>query len=311
MTNKEGGRLRNLHGELYVPKGLKVIELADDYEGHGDRSEKPAIEYGNKLDLHKAIFEKTAGLEVRHTGTEISINGKRMDKIAALTHLIQNFMLREKQAKAVIANAADKKVVNYRVAFPEFVVDFCKQAAPGDPIDQTMQSITSSPPFPSPPSGLEQTMLGSVQSIYPQQEALPVLPTSANLVGNEQIYDPRLPDPRTMALGYQAAQSGQKEVFDTTMIGSLLKNVRSDSAVDKYLGDLMKGVDRLGRILFSFYWHGDEMQERYGKRDMPELEESLRNAFEAVGDVVLFLKQKTVEPFPEEGFNGDLSDTAD
>lgn len=311
FTNKEGGRMRNLHGEFYVPKGMKVIELAKDYEGHGDRSEKPAVEYGNKLDLHKAIFEKTSSLEVRHTGSEVSINGKAMDKIAALTHLIQNFMLREKQAKAVIANAEAKKVVNYRVAFPEYVVEFAKQAAPGDPIDQTMQSITGSPPFPSPPSGLEQTMLGSVQSIYPQQEALPVLPTSANLVGNEQIYDPRLPDPRTMALGYQAAQSGQKEVFDTTMIGSLLKNVRSDSVVDKYLGDLMKGVDRLGRILFSFYWHGDEMQERYGKRDMPELEESLRNAFEAVGDVVLFLKQKTVEPFPEEGFSGDLSDTAD
>jgi len=53
------------------------------------------------------------------------------------------------------------------------------------------------------------------------------------------------------------------------------------------------------------------MQDRYGKKDMPELEESLRNAFEAVGDVVLFLKQKTVEPFPDEGFSADLSDTAD
>jgi hypothetical protein len=73
----------------------------------------------------------------------------------------------------------------------------------------------------------------------------------------------------------------------------------------------MKGMDRIGRILFSFYWHGEEMQDRYGKKDMPELEESLRNAFEAVGDVVLFLKQKTVEPFPEEGFSPDLGNTAD
>lgn len=310
LTNKTGGRMRNMHGEIFIPGDLKVIELASPDAEHGDRSEKPAISYGNQLDLHKAIFEKTAGLDVRHTGSEVSINGNNMDKVAAVIHLIKDWCLREKQARAIVDNARDNKAVSYRVAFPEGYQQFFKAAAPGDMIDQRMQSTTGAPPFPSPPSGLEQTMLGSVQSIYPQQEALPVMPSSVNLVGNEQVYDPRLPDPKTMAIGYRAQQTGQKEVFDTSMIGSLLKNVRSDSIVDKYLGDLMKGMDRIGRILFSFYWHGEEMQDRYGKKDMPELEESLRNAFEAVGDVVLFLKQKTVEPFPEEGFNGDLTDTA-
>lgn len=33
---------------------------------------------------------------------------------------------------------------------------------------------------------------------------------------------------------------------------------------------------------------------------MPELEDSLRNAFEMLGDVILFLKQKTIEPYPDE-----------
>ena len=311
LTNKEGGRIRNLHNEIYVPNGTKVIELSPPGDDHGDRSEKPAIEYGNKLDLHKAIFEKTAGLEVRHTGSEVTVNGRSFDKTAAVIHLIQDWCLREKQAKAVIKNASEKKVVSYRVSFPEGYAQFFKAAAPGDMIDQRMQPTTGAPPFPSPPSGLEQTMLGSVQSVYPQQEALPVMPSSVNLVGNEQVYDPRLPDPKTMAIGYKAQQTGQKEVFDTSMVGSLLKNVRGDTMVDKYLGDLMKGLDRIGRILFSFYWHGEEMQDRYGKKDMPELEESLRNAFEAVGDVVLFLKQKTVEPFPGEGFSPDLTNTAD
>lgn len=311
LTNKEGGRMRNMHNEFYVPQGTKVIELEAAGTDHADRSEKPAIEYGNQLDVQKAIFEKTAGLQIRHTGSEVDVNGVKLSPTDATIHLIQNWCLREKQAKAIIKNASDNKVVKYRVDFPEgYEQLFIKRAAPGDQIDRTMMSTLGAPPFPSPPSGLEQTMLGSVQSQYPQQEALPVMPSSVNLVGNEQVYDPRLPDPRTMAIGYQAAQTGQKEVFDTSMIGSLLKNVRSDSMVDKYLGDLMKGMDRIGRILFSFYWHGEEMQDRYGKKDMPELEESLRNAFEAVGDVVLFLKQKTVEPFPDEGFTPDLSDTS-
>jgi hypothetical protein len=38
---------------------------------------------------------------------------------------------------------------------------------------------------------------------------------------------------------------------------------------------------------------------------MPELEDSLRNAFEMLGDVILFLKQKTIEPYPEES-SGDV-----
>jgi hypothetical protein len=96
-----------------------------------------------------------------------------------------------------------------------------------------------------------------------------------------------------------AANSGQKEVFDTAMVGSMLRAVRDDSLVDRYMGELTKGLDKLGRILFMFYWHGDRFAERYGKADMPELEDSLRNAFEMLGDVILFLKQKTIEPYPD------------
>ena len=69
--------------------------------------------------------------------------------------------------------------------------------------------------------------------------------------------------------------------------------------VDKYLSDLMKGMDRVGRIMFMFYWHQDDFADRYGKTDLPELEDSLRNTFEALGDLVLFLKQKSIES-PED-----------
>jgi hypothetical protein len=56
-----------------------------------------------------------------------------------------------------------------------------------------------------------------------------------------------------------------------------------------------------------FYWHGDEFAERYGKQDMPELEDSLRNAFEQAGDVVLFLRQKAVNPQGDGSTAIDLS----
>jgi hypothetical protein len=43
-----------------------------------------------------------------------------------------------------------------------------------------------------------------------------------------------------------------------------------------------------------FYWHNEEFEDRYGKQDLPELEDSLRNAFETLGDLTLFLMEKTV-----------------
>jgi len=76
------------------------------------------------------------------------------------------------------------------------------------------------------------------------------------------------------------------------------------------LSILVESVDALGRLLFNFYWHQEEFEDRYGKSDMPELEDSIRNAFEAVGDVTLYLKEKTIEsPFDDGDI--DLDDVAE
>jgi hypothetical protein len=116
-----------------------------------------------------------------------------------------------------------------------------------------------------------------------------------------QIYNPNTTlDRNEVGKIRRAANTGQKEIFDTAMVGTMLRSVRDDTMVDQYMGPLAKGMDSLGRILFMFYWHGDEFADRYGKSDMPELEDSLRNSFEAVGDVLQFLKKKTIEPYPEE-----------
>ena len=95
----------------------------------------------------------------------------------ALIHLVRDASLREKQARTILEEAKQNKVVNYRVHLPtkEDAGDLIKSAAPGDPIDPSMQGSTSAPAFPTPPSGMESTLLGSVQSTYPQQQALPAM----------------------------------------------------------------------------------------------------------------------------------------
>lgn len=301
VTDKPGVRIKSINGDLYVPGNFKAVKLSGD-SCCGDG----AIVPGDLNDLQHAIYQKSASLNVRHTGSEVSINGRVLDPQSALIHLVRDVSLREKQARVILDEAKTLKVANYIIHKPvkEDAGDLIKSAAPGDPMDPSMMGGTSAPAFPTQPTGMEQTLLGSVQSSYPMQQAIPAM-SGTSLQSNTAMYDPRLPDPNTMAVGYNAAQSGQKEVFDTSMIGTLIKSVRDDTMVDRHLGDLMGGLDKIGRILFSFYWHKDKFEDRYGKKDMPELEDNLRNSFEQMGDLLLFLKQKTIDSYPDEGISLD------
>lgn len=335
LTNKEGGKLRAMGGQLYVPGGFRLLTLKADQDKdderprnyYGYRSDPSPIQLGKLVDVERAIYEKTAALKLTHTGSVVTVNGHPMHPDYAVVHLVRDWGLKEAQARACLKHARADRAVNYRVdllpGLPRDpaashvsdlrVIDHMMKAAYGEGMDPSMFGGSTAPPMPAPPTGMEPTLTGGVSAQYPQQEQLPVY-TSPDPSGAAAQMDPRMPpqpDPYASGAAMQAAQTGQREVFDTAMVGGLLKAVRDDTMVDRYLGDMMKGLDRIGRVLFSFYWHGEEFQDRYGKKDMPELEDSLRNAFEQVGDVVLFLKQKTVEPFQDETSNVDLGATAE
>jgi hypothetical protein len=244
---------------------------------------------------------KTAALEVYHNGTEVVINkAAAMTPIKALVTLVEHHGLREDAAREILKTAAAKRKYSGRIKYanpygsPMMIND-----APGAPTD------------PGPVMGGETIMGSSVPTQLGIDMAMPVSGMSASQT-DRQIYNPNTQlDNKAIQQVMEASQTGQKEVFDTAMIGSMLRAVRDDSMVDRYMGELTKGLDKLGRILFMFYWHGDRFADRYGKADMPELEDSLRNAFEMLGDVILFLKQKTIEPYPEEaGADIDLSNVA-
>jgi hypothetical protein len=167
----------------------------------------------------------------------------------------------------------------------------------------------NAPGFPEPYYGYDPLTGGNVPTMQTSEFNQKIPDMSASKT-DRSIYYPFGPDPKAMQVAQQASQSGQKEIFDTAMLGGLLKAVRQDNIVDKYMGDLKKGLDRLGRLLFLYYWHGEEFEDRYGKQDMPELEDGLRNGFENVGDIVLKLMQKTVEVSPDEGTGVDLGAVA-
>ena len=308
LNGKDGTRLRSSMGDLWAPTGMKKLVVKWSKSDEAASKEKKdsggcgcvsswdegssdalPIQPGNLVDAELAVMTHTKGLKVAHDGCEVWINdGGPLPPLEALIHLVVDHGFREKAARLMLKEAQSKRAIRVRV----------KYASP-----YLSDSAPSAPQFPEPMQGGGNPMgfAGATQQFQAEDVAIPGM-SAANTDRNIYNVNPaNTPDPMDASGIQRAGQTGQKEIFDTAMIGSMLKAVRDDTMIDRYLPDLIKGMDRLGRVLFMFYWHGDKFSERYGKADMPELEDSLRNAFEMMGDVILFLKQKTIEPYPEEG----------
>lgn len=306
LNGKGGSKLRVSMGDVFVPEGYKLLKCApgeDDKEtadgqdacGCGE-SKNPPLMPGNLADAQLSLMQKLGSVTIYHNGTEVEIHSpkkqlieKELSEKSALVSLVQRHGLREDAARTLLAGAKAKRKFACHIKY-------------ADPYGGPMM-INNAPSAPADPGAVMggETIMGtSVPTQLGIDVGMPV-PGMAASQTDRSVYNPNTQlDQKSIQHVLDAAQSGQREVFDTAMIGSMLRAVRDDGLVDRYMGELTKGLDKLGRILFMFYWHGDRFADRYGKADMPELEDSLRNAFEMLGDVILFLKQKTIEPYPEE-----------
>ncbi len=310
LKAKGGRSIRSSMGDIFVPDSYKLLKCApgeDDGELDGQNtcgcgeSENPPLMPGNLADAQLVMMQKLSSLTVYHNGTAVEIHSPKKQLVEtalsekqALVSLVAKHGLREKNAREILSRAKAKRKFACHV----------KYANPyGSPM--MIQNAPTAPADPGPVMGGESIMGTSVPTQLGIDVGVPVPGMSASQT-DRSVYNPNTQlDQGAVQQVMQAAQTGQREVFDTAMIGTMLRAVRDDGLVDRYMGELTKGLDKLGRILFMFYWHGDRFADRYGKADMPELEDSLRNAFEMLGDVILFLKQKTIEPYPEES-SGDV-----
>ena len=102
----------------------------------------------------------------------------------------------------------------------------------------------------------------------------------------------------------QMASMGQKQIFDTQSIATLAKYVNPTEKTMAYIPDFVSAMDKLGRLLFLCYWNTDKFREMYGRDDLPELVELLKNVFKNIGDLVIFLKRKT----PDISINSSRTD---
>jgi len=301
VTNKDGKKITQIGSTYFVPNGFKLIKInPNDIERYKlkeferERNGKPyddvrvpprepapdeLVSPQTLADIEMQLFKSGMLAEIQPItdGIEYWIKtngamGRPMRKLAALQTLIVGHQLTEKQATTMLKQARKNGAPAY----------FVKKAQGGG-------QPYGAPAIPDPQVFSDPSIGNGVPVQYPMTSLIQTGSDTEQLGANQMDMD-------ATYRARQAAEQGQKEVMDTSVVSGLIKTMDVDTVVDNYIGDLMLGLDRVGRILFMFYWHWDKFKERYGQQDMPELEDNLKNVFDQLGDLTIFLKEKTIEP---------------
>lgn len=90
-----------------------------------------------------------------------------------------------------------------------------------------------------------------------------------------------------------AASNKLPNVFEHGAVGAMVQVYDSMAMIDKYIPDLECGLDRLGRILFLFYWKPRDFEDAYGSDDMGNLENQIMSNFKSFGTLVLDLMKRS------------------
>lgn len=224
------------------------------------------------------LFSNGNSFEFQHKSEP---DGKILNKSAALIHLVKDYGVQVGEAEVMLTKTAASGRQQYLVkrAYGHANGVGDSVMAPAMGILDNTQTYDASVGAPV------QYNQGMAQRVQPLMytDRTPYNP------------DTRLDNP-TLQAAESAEGTGRKDVFDTTVLAGLIKTMNTADVSDRMVGDVMLGLDRIGRLLFMYYWHNDKFQDRYGKQEMNELEDALRNTFKGVGDLVLFLKKKSIEP---------------
>ena len=265
---------------------------------------------------------KSQGIErikVASDGTDyyVVVDGAKrrhgpMNYKQAAVDLVTRFGLRPRRAFGVLDKVASDKSVMLLVGIPSLV-----KKAQDSLVNVAMPAPMEQLPAADPYTGIPVYSSPYIDVTHGQFTGVPGLPPEGGLtkginIGgemernmgsdeypdehNDSMRDGALPiDEEARRLAEDAAAAGQRHVFDQAAIGGLVKVFDTANIVDSYIPDFMDTIDRLGRILFLFYWKHEDFNQRYGSDDVVQMEDRLRNVFKQMGELTLQLKEKAVQ----------------
>jgi hypothetical protein len=264
ITNDHRG-LRVVGNTLFVSDEAKALTLktGDGFETWGLSDPSSLLDV--EANLLKAGAEQFT-MFCRPEGVYVDNVGP-FNRVQIITSLVKDAGLRANEALSIVDGLKLGKRVRFIVK----------------------NNIGYAPPIPEPPMGYDDYS-GAMEQ-YPQDETLPID------MGVGQDVQGYLGKPEKQQV-MEAAQTGQKEIFDTSAIASLVRTSDSDDMITQYLSDIILGLDRVNRILFMYYWLNEQFRDRFGQENLGELEDQLKNVGKSLGDLVIFLKQRPVEGSP-------------
>lgn len=287
IRNQNGNRFKAFQGSLHASKDCYRIKLKANRDSEGNYIDSPSpIQPGGVDDLYFEIMAKTAALKVWSDHGSFYINRDNpVSPTDAVVKLVCQYGVTEKVAHQILKEAQRPEGARYRL----------KEAS--SPF--LTQSNIQVPDMPSVGYGYDPRNGAALQES--EEYHLPVRGMQFAEPGDYGMSQFGDPEPRGMRQAVSAAaQTGQKKVFDTSAMTSMIRAIGDDQLVDSHLGDLMRALNRLGQLLFTFYWHQDDFADRYGKQDLPELEDAIRNSFQTLGAVILYLRKKSIRPSAED-----------
>ena len=286
---------------LFCPPDAKTLVWS-----RKEGASSPSLFPGSQEDFDKSILKDTPVVKLSKIGSDyLIIDGYAtspfMDKVAALKWLVVRDHMDVKAAHELVEQADKDGRVTVNLVKKSFL---------------PMGGEVEFPTIPDP-AMTEDPALG-IPVMPPQEQLVPAMapsvgdPTTDKIMeqahpGSPQLDDPALNQNSVNSI-LQAAETGQRDVFDVSMITQLLQSSDIDPVVQRYVGDLEKALDRLGRLYFLILWHHDEFADRFGAEELPELEDSLKNVFNALGELTLKLKEREIESDSGSAVETDLSE---
>ena len=280
---------------LLIPRSFRAIKVES---GRGN------ITVGTMASLDQQLFENGFNkIEVAYDGTDFSVSDDsgtedRLSKKEACLNLVFKHGMGVRDVDEILSRASTSH-------------------KPCSVLAKEAQLVGVNMPMPVPPGPGSDPITGMG---IPMEQPFAVA-QEGNLTGVPATQDPTAPGfavggqaeadlngqggggvlpQEVMDLADQASQAGQKHVFDQSTIAGLAGLYDIGYAIDMYVPELIKSLDRIGRILFIFYWKNDEFAERYGEQDLSQMEDLLRNVFKSFGSLVLKLQEKAVIDAPRE-----------
>jgi len=290
-------RIKVVDRVLYVPETAKA-------KSYKYRCGEAELRLGTARDIDHKILHGYDEVKMSSTpaGFTAKVNSKvafsQLSYKAAYVALVKDIGLSVSDAKDMLTKAA--ALENPGALYEKRAQPFF---SPG---------MVATPDIPPVPMGMN-PILG-VPEQYPQAQTMSASMGQPGNIQNQMIMDSLtgmgptsgLPQESVDAI-MQAAQSGDRDVFDVANISELISRTDIDTPLDQYMADLSTALDRLGRIYFLILFHGDKFAERFSQEDLPSMEESIRTVFLGLGELILKLKERKIEADSGSAVETDLN----